>query len=316
MLKVALFLFIIGAALLIWMAIDHSKEASVERARKIKKVSDNAKRNIIEPLAYKITSRASEKKIAEKELKYKKAGLKMSYAGNVFLCCGIGVLFFLIAFIPTKNIFLSVVMFAAGWSIPSLVITMITNKRIDKLDRQVGDFMRLLITRYQTSLDFRKSFVATVEDFEDREPMFSELMISLTQIRNGEPTVDILRELAKRCDNTYMERFADYYEVTENVGTENVRYNVLEQAVRDYEHDLETNRKFQTEISSITSETYIMLAFVPAEIIYSINVFDDYIPFMLHTTLGQIGSAVAIAGCLIILWYTAVHLGRPINREK
>lgn len=315
MLKIAILLLMAVAGIMIYRNTDFSRDAIVARKQARSRVKARFKHKVAEPFVDLVTKRTKEEKIARTEERYTKAGFKINYATNILICFLTAVFLALLTGIGMKNPFMAVVFFGIGWNLPSAIIGIISNKRIEKLNEQVGMFMRMVIKRYQVVNDFYYAFGSTIEDFAGEEPMYSELTTTMNNINRGDSIDDALHDLAKRTDNKYLRRFADYYAITSEIGTEEARREVLGQALQQYEEHMELSRELKKQLSELTMEAYIMLAFVPGVVVYQIKQDPDYVTFMTSTLIGKVGSAVIAAIWLICFWVINAKLGAPIEKE-
>lgn len=315
-LKIAILLFIVVAAIEIYFNADFSKEGSLERRMKIKAIKDKLNNNIVIPVRDTIDSRASESKRSKIEDRYTKAGFKINYAASVLICFIIAMACALATGIGLKNPFMAIVFFGIGWNIPGVIMTIISNKRLDKINRQVGMFMRMITKRYEVVGDFYSALTTTLEDFAGEEPIYSELQDMVNNINRGMSTDEALHELARRTDNIFLDRFADYYTAAAEIGTDEARKEVLGQAVQQYEEHMELTRELRKQLSELTMEAYVMIAFVPIIVVYQANQDPSYIPFMTETLLGKFGSAIISAVWLICIWVVNVKLGAPVDKRN
>lgn len=315
MLKVGILFIVIAALLMIFRSVDHSKEATLNRLKIKAKAQRAFRKNIYEPLNDFVYQRFSGEKIEKKEEVFHKAGLKMSYTSSILLSLLMGIAFAVGIFILIRNPFMSIVFFGIGWNVPSVVMNFFVNKRIRKLDEQIGMWMRMVIKRYEVINDFYSAFMSTIADFAGEEPIYSELIITRNNIERGDSVADGLHDLAKRIDNKYMMRFADYYAITSDIGTEEARHEVLEQALLQYQEHVSLTRELNKQISELSMEAYIMLAFVWGVVAYQINADSTYITFMTTTLLGQFGSALIAAVWLLCFWVVSAKISAPLDKD-
>lgn len=316
MLKIAIILFIIVAAIEIYMNMDFSKEAIQNRRLRAKLLKDKFKDKVSNPLRETIENRASEGRKSKIEDRYTKAGFKINYATNVLICFILGLSLALLTGIGLKNPFMAIVFFGIGWNIPGIIATFISNKRLDKLNRQVGMFMRMVTKRYEVVGDFYMALNTTLEDFAGEEPIYTELQNTINNINRGAAIDDALHDLADRTDNVFLGRFADYYTTAVDIGTEEAKREVLGQAVEQYEEHMELTRELRKQLSELTMEAYVMLAFVPVIVVYQASQDPTYIPFMTDTLLGKFGSAVISAVWLLCFWVINMKLGAPVDKKN
>ena len=174
-------------------------------------------------------------------------------------------------------------------------------------------FMRMVTERYQSSNSFYRAFNSTIEEFEGEEPLYSELVTAADELATGEPMSEVLKGLAKRTSNKYMDRFADYYAQTVIIGTENATSKVLTMAVEQYEKHMETDKKNARELSEISMQSYVMLGMVPGVAVFGATQVEDYIAFMTTTMMGKIGSAIIVGAWILIFWAVTFKLTAPLE---
>ena len=296
--------------------MDFSKEAIQNRRLRAKLLKDKFKDKVSNPLRETIENRASEGRKSKIEDRYTKAGFKINYATNVLICFILGLSLALLTGIGLKNPFMAIVFFGIGWNIPGIIATFISNKRLDKLNRQVGMFMRMVTKRYEVVGDFYMALNTTLEDFAGEEPIYTELQNTINNINRGAAIDDALHDLADRTDNVFLGRFADYYTTAVDIGTEEAKREVLGQAVEQYEEHMELTRELRKQLSELTMEAYVMLAFVPVIVVYQASQDPTYIPFMTDTLLGKFGSAVISAVWLLCFWVINMKLGAPVDKKN
>lgn len=311
--KLFIIIVIVLILMVVYMNIDRSKEGIIKREANKDQFKKSLNENVLTPLSRTVEGRVSQDKIKKTKERYAHAGIHISYTGTLFLCFFVGAALGIAILIGLNNPFMALVAFGAGWNIPSMVIGFLVNKRLDKLDEQIGMFMRMTTERFKVTNNFYQSMLTTVNDMAGEEPVHTELVRMISEIESGFAITDAMHSLADRIGNKYMRRFADYYEITAEIGTPEAREGVLEQALAQYQHHIKTTRELKKQISEATSEAYIMLAFVPLVVVYNIGQDPTYIPFMTTTLLGKVGSAVMVTVWLVCFWMINSKLGAPIE---
>lgn len=312
----AMMLFLTFVIIAIYRAMDHSKEGIIERKKKVAEIKKSFKFKIRDPFNDTVNSKIPEEKRKKVEDKYEKAGVRVNYASSFAICLVCGTALSMISLFGLKNPYLAIAAFGFGWNIPGFLATFIANHRLEKINGQVGMFLRMVIKRYQVLKDFYLALETTTEDFVGEEPMYSELIKTLNNINRGDPIDDALHELAHRTDNKFLKRFADYYAITSEIGTAEARNNILGQALTQYEEHMELSRELKKQLSELSMEAYLMLLFVPAVIVYQCMNDANYIPFMTTTMMGKVGSAVILTVWLICLWVINMKLAAPVDKEN
>ena len=313
MLKIAITLFVIAAVLMVYLFADHSKEGAIQRAKIIEKHKKTLKNKIAYPLNELILTHVSEEKIAKAEAKYKQAGYAVPYSITIVLNAAACIGCFCAATFILNNVFLGIVGLCSGWILPKMLIEYIINRRIKKLDAQLGIFMRMVTERYRSVNSFYKAFQTTVEEFRGEEPIYTELSKTAYAVSNGEPMSNALFELGARTSNKYMFQFADYYTQTALIGTDEAMEKVLTMAVDQYDKHIENDKKNAREISEIAMQSYVMLAMVPAVALFGVFEVDDYISFMTTTLMGKIGVACIVFVWVLVFWIVTFKLSAPLD---
>lgn len=314
--RLIIVLGIVAIAIAVYLGMDRSKEAMIARERRKAEFSKDISEKIADPISRFLEGKISSNKVKNTIARYERAGIRISYAGTLLLSLLSGLLLATLIMVSIHNPFMAVVMFIAGWAIPPTIVGYLVNKRLNKLDEQIGMFMRMTVERFKVTNSFYNSMTSTVLDMRGEEPIYGELARMVAETESGFSISDAMHRLADRIGNKYMRRFADYYEITTDIGTKEARENVLEQAVAQYQHHIKTTRQMKKELSELTMEAYIMLAFVPVVVLYQISQDETYIPFMTETVLGKVGSAAIVLVWLICFWIVGTKLGAPIEEEE
>lgn len=312
----AIIFFLIFAMIAIYRSMDSTKDGRIARKKKIQELKRNYKNKIKIPFEDAINARFSDNRRKRIEDKYQKAGLKLNFANSFAICLLFATVLSMTCLFGLKNPYLAISAFGFGFNIPGLLATFFSNRRLEKINNQVGMFLRMVIKRYQVLKDFYMALESTTEDFIGEEPMYSELVMTLNNINRGDSMDDALHELAVRTDNKFLKRFADYYAISSEIGTAEARKNILGQALIQYEEHMELSRELKKQLSELSMEAYLMLLFVPAVVVYQCMNDANYVPFMTTTVMGKVGSAVILTVWLICLWVINVKLAAPIDKEK
>lgn len=242
------------------------------------------------------------------------AGLNWDYSQYVLVSIATALIISFSVAIGMNNIFLAVVFLFVGYSLPKQVITFIRNRRVELLEKQIGSFLNMVIERYNNLKNMGEALELTLKEFKGEDPMYSELLKTVNDIKNvAKPVSEALDELARRTGNKFMQRFADYYKIASEVGTEEIRKNLLTQALIQYNEHQSIKLKMKKELAGPKREAYIMLATIPLFALYQIATNDKYIDFMTNTLVGQIGTtviAIVFIGCF---WFINQKIGAPLE---
>ena len=82
-----------------------------------------------------------------------------------------------------------------------------------------------------------------------------------------------------------------------------------------YQEHVSLTRELNKQISELSMEAYIMLAFVWGVVAYQINADSTYITFMTTTLLGQFGSALIAAVWLLCFWVVSAKISAPLDKD-
>lgn len=289
------------------------EETSVLEMRKKQSVTsfrENALKRKLEKL---VEDRAKKGKKFDIEEMCLQAGFEISYGEYRLISYFTAIILFIATIAGLQNFFMGIVAVIIGLFAPGQIIQFIRNKRINKLEKQVGSFMRLLIERYHSNRDFARSIQDCVDDFKGQEPIYTELIRTSADINIGVPVAEAMHKLVKRTGNPYLARMADYYEIASDLGTTETRDNLLRQALTQFEENRSMKSKLRNELNGPIREAYIMVTVVPFIALYMAVSTPEYTEFMLHSFIGQVGSAVIIATLLGCIWFINKQIGKPLD---
>ena len=262
-----------------------------------------------------INERAGTSKRYQKEKLYMRAGLKITYAQGVMISLVLALVSFFLTQYLLDNMFLAFVMFIVAYLLPDQFVKLKKNRREKLINDQIGTFFNMVMKRFEVLGDFYTAFLATEEDFKGEEPMYSEIRRTKLNIQNGMPLSSAMKEMGSRLDNKYLCRFADYYEVAAEIGTEEARNQILYQAVEQYRKNEENMKNLRKQLSEVTMEAYVMLAFVPIVVVYSCFSQPSYVEFITTTLMGKIGITAIFVVVLLVFWFINNKIGAPLDKD-
>lgn len=265
-----------------------------------------AKLNQITTKKVKITTRMNVEKVCYQ------AGFNLTYDDFIIISIICGLLCSIFFQLILNNTFLAILFIVVGAFFPYQYFLFLRNKRLTILNEQIGPCINLLIERFEMSKDMKRSIEATLPDFQGVEPIYSELNRLAASINVGTSVVDAMHEFAERTGNKFLIRFADYYEMYSTTGTDEM-FALLRHAYSQYQTD-KSNRLFlKREISAVKSEGYLVLFGIPVIAIFQSLTDSDYVHFMTHTVVGQVGTSFVTIVFLISLWFLNKKVGAPIE---
>lgn len=293
--------------------LDFSRSNDILTARR-KQTEDLFKENMIKQKLDKIIKeRVKVSRRSSMEEKLRQAGFNFEFTEYILICIATAIVMAILFGTIMTNPYLAVLFLVFGFLTPYQVIAFIRNRRIALLDKQIGAFMQMTIKRYETTRNMHRALKITAEDFEGEEPIAGEVKKAVLEIDLGVPTEDALKGMAKRTGNKYMERFASYYEIAAEVGTDSLRRDLLTQAYIQYEENRKLKRELEEKISGPVKDAKIMIAAVPMFALYQLVTNDEYFTFMTKTTTGRIGTVGIIGTLIVILWFVNAKIGASID---
>lgn len=247
---------------------------------------------------------------------FEQAGLDLRYGEYKLICIGVFIASFIIFSLLLGSLPIALFLSIAASNMPKELIVVQRNRRVAVLEKQVGSFLKLSIERYKITTDFAMALKECLPDFVGQEPFYTELSKTVLEVELNTPVEDALDNLARRCGNLYLKRLATYYRITKELGTAEAREETLNQAYIQYEENIQTKELLKQQIQGPKTEAYIMLGAIPAMFAYQTITNKDYLPFMLNTTMGQVGTIFLIAVCAIAFWFINAKIGAPIDKTS
>lgn len=241
------------------------------------------------------------------------AGFDISYTEYIMICIFSGIIMSVVFGTMLSNIMLAILFLVFGFLIPYQIVSFLQNKRLSLLEKQIGAFMQMIIKRYENTRDFYASLKMTGAEFEGEEPMSTEIKRTILEIDLGISVSEALNNMAKRTNNKYMKRFASYYEIVSEIGTDEIRRDLLTQAYKQYEENRQLKRILKKEIAGPVQDAYVMILAVPMFAVYQIITNDEYIYFMTKVTMGKIGTVAIIGTLITVAWFVNAKLGAPLD---
>ena len=214
---------------------------------------------------------------------------------------------------PVMAFMLALIGYVGSWE----YVRFARNKRIEKMDIQVGPFINILTERFISTGDMIQALKDCLQEFENIEPMYSEIKKAYLTVSTGGDSIEkTLESLSIRTGNIYMKNFARYYSITKSIGTTDAKKDLLPQAFKQYE----TNRKMKVllkrEISEPIRTAYMMVGAVVAVLFYQASTSEDYWGILTKTWYGN---AILIYSCFVVLisvWIINVKLAASIDKRE
>lgn len=243
------------------------------------------------------------------------AGFDLSYSDYLLICACIAIALFVLCSVLLNNPFMGMVLAAVGAIAPKQILGVIKGRRLDKIEKQIGPFMKMVIKRYEYTGDFEMSLTNTAKEFYGTEPLFSELSKTVSEISIGVSIPNALDNLAKRTANKYLGLLADYYRIAYTLGTDEVRKKLLNQAYIQYEENRKMKAFLKEQIAEPVRDSYLMVLTVPVFFVVGCVGIDGYVDFMMNEKLGQIALAIICLVLLGIIWFINKKVGAPLDKK-
>ncbi len=219
------------------------------------------------------------------------------------------VLFFSIVL---NNIILALIFGVVGAMLPHQIIIIKKNKRFEILDRQLGPFLQIVSERYENGSDMKTCIETTVLEFKGEQPIYKELERLALSLNTGKKIEDMLDEFAERLGNPYAKRFADYYRIATELGSDTSR-GLVTQAFMQHDENRKNKILIQKELQACKSEGYLLLGGIPAVVLYQMFFSEGYVDFMINTTVGKVGLAIITIIAFGAFWFLNKKIGAPLK---
>lgn len=247
------------------------------------------------------------------ELMLKQAGLEMDYFTFLLYRIAITIIVGVIIIVSTKSLIITALFVVVAYVLPYEIIHRMANTRLDKLEKQLGSAMHMIIGRYETLGDFKESIIQAANDLEGQEPIHSEFRRTIYEMNLGVDPAEAISAMADRTGNKYFKRFAIYYRIASDVGTVDSRKTLLMTALDQYEENKEIKRQLKSSLRDPVASAYIMLAVVPVIMIISSFMTEGYWDIMLNTVVGKVGLTFIIGTVIVSFWFINSKVSSPVD---
>lgn len=306
-------LFMIGTFVMSMSKEDAEQDKNVLAMRKRQSTTSLRELALKKKLETLLEERVEISKRFKIETHILQAGFRLSYGEYRILTIVMAIVLPLISFVAMQSIYPLPILAIIGYVLPSQVIDFLRNRRMLVVEKQVGSFIKLSIERYASHGDFSKALRDTTEDFKGQEPMYSELRQMRVELDLGKPTKEVLSDLHRRIGNKYLLLLSDFYDIASSLGTREARTELLGEVFNQYRENQQHKSMLRKEIAGPKREAYIMMAVIPMMMVYQFVSSVEYVEFMLHTTVGQIGLTGILTVIVGAIWFINKKIGAPIE---
>lgn len=307
---------IVELIIIIFGAKDNLKDSSLKKnflnLRKRQSISfrENSLKKKFEKMAEEKVKFSTKYKV---ETNCLQAGIKLSYGEYKLISIACAIMLPVALLLSINNQLMALICVPIGYCIPGQIITFIKNRRRKLLDEQVGTFIKLSTERYIMQGSFTQAVENCLNDFVGQEPLYSELKLSVAELKLGTPIDEVMQELARRTGNKFLKRYADFYNITANLGTDEAKNNILGQAYLQYDEHRKMSSKLKKDIAGPINEAYLMVGSIPGIVAYQCCTSKSYIDFMLNTTFGKVGSAIMLTAVIGCIWFINAKIASPLD---
>lgn len=294
---------------------DKENKLKIKKSRKrsIGKRTRYASSSIKNHLEHAISEKASVAKKYKIETICMQAGFQYSYGEYIILCLSVGIFLPILMLITIKNIYLTIIFAFIGFKAPGEYFKALANNRINKLDKQIGSFLKLILERYKNNKNIAQSLTQSLPDFKGLNPLYGILQGAVSDLQIGVPVEDVLDNMVRKTGNKYLGRFSDYYKMTGDLATHQSKVDLLNQSYEQYKEYCDMKQMLKERISGPVREAYIMVFATPAFMVYQSIQSEGYLDFMINNSVGQAGMAGIITILLLCIWFINAKIGAPID---
>lgn len=310
---VLIFSVIVGLFLSKLWSEEEDTKIKKSKSRLQRKNNRSAKDSLRTQFTKAINENANASKKYEIETMCIQAGIRVNYGEFFIIRLTSTILIPIVFYLLTNNFFLIILFALIGYNLPTQFFKTISNKRKMKMEKQCGSFMRIVLERYKITKDISYAMKQSLPDFKGNEPFYTLLKESIADLDMGKTVEDSLYGLARATGNKYLGRFADYYSMTERLGSQEDKLSLLHQAYKQFEDDEKMKLKLKDKINGPTREAYIMVGCVPIFFLYQSFFTEGYLEFMLKDATGQLGLAISMGLLLGCVWFINFKIGGPIE---
>lgn len=287
-----------------------TKFVNIRKIRMKEAVKDGINHNRI---LDKIAKKTKPRKRYNLETLCLQAGYNISYSQLIVINFLSAVILASLSIFLLNNIAISFTMLILGYLAPIQILTLIKNRRAEKIELQVGPFMQMVLTRYDNCKNFADAMRLTENEFKGEEPIYSEIRKTNIDIKLGVSVDVALRNMARRMGSRYIERLSEYYAVMLTIGTDESRTKILKQPLYQYNEFINNKMDLSRELAGPKRDAYIMLFSMPALFVYQLLTNENFLRVITVTTSGQIGIIAAFVIFFGSLWFINNKIGAPLE---
>lgn len=218
----------------------------------------------------------------------------------------------ILVFILSKSIFLALILSAFVLLGSFQILEFKKNRRLDRINQEIGTFLQLISKRYENTNDMTKSLETTAYEMQGSY-LGEEVNKALAEVSTGLSVETAITNMANRLNNKYLLRFADYFETIDKIGSKKTSKKLFDTLIKQYQKDIELKRNLKSALRSPARDCYLLIGCIPVFFLYQAKTNELYLPFMLGTTLGKIGIGVVLFIVLVCVLIIEKKLAKPVD---
>lgn len=247
------------------------------------------------------------------ELMLKQANIDMDYFTFLVYRLGITIIVTIFFLLLSKSIIITALFTIVAYVLPYEFVHYLANKRLNKMESQLGSAMGMIIQRYENLGDFKESIVQAANDLYGQEPIYSEFRRTIDEMNLGVDPAEAVSAMADRVGNKYFKRFSIYYAIAADVGTPETRRSLLHSALDQYKENNEIKRQLRSATRDPVNSAYVMMATVPIVGLFAMQMTQGYLDIMLHTTIGKVGTTFILGSLMGSFWFINTKIGASVD---
>lgn len=201
----------------------------------------------------------------------------------------IGLVFFLVAWVLTRNPLFSLLFLPLGFFLPDTYVRRVKRKRSIKLNDQLPEALNIISNGLRAGLSFTQSIAVASKDLQ--APIAEEFKKVVRDNALGKTMEDALLNLSQRTDDEDLDMFITALLVQRQVGGN------LSEVLDTISNTIRERVRIKGEIRALTAQSRLsamIISFLPVGIALVLFVLNpEYIMLLFTTTIGLVMIAIA-----------------------
>ncbi len=236
------------------------------------------------------------------ELALLRAGFKLHYYEFFVICLAFAGAGFLTGR-ALNNLSLTVLLPIIFLGLPWQAVKLIRHRRQALVYKYIGPALKMWAERIILTKDIAASLDFTACELAGEEPLYSEFMTALAEIKMAVPLREALTGLAIRVDNRFLTRHIDNALLAEQLGTRKNRRRLLAVAYRQAEERERNVAELNKQLAAPKLIFLLFVGVIPPLFLFMCWGNPGYFVYLTQNAAGQKIMSGAVTGLLITLWY-------------